>query len=67
MMYCRDDRSYCATAGCLARARTIGGATYRPVMRWFWMAARKVSRSKRGRTTTVAPSRRGAFMRAVRP
>jgi hypothetical protein len=28
-------------------------------MRWFWMAARKVSRSKRGRTTTVAPFLRG--------
>lgn len=45
----------------------MGGATYRPVMRWFWMAARKVSRSKRGSTTTVAPSLRGAFIRAVRP
>ncbi len=66
-MYSIEERSYSPTSGCFASASTIGGATYRPEIRCVWMASRNCARSKRGRTTTVAPQRSGAFMSAVRP
>src|SRR4029450_6999548 len=53
------DRSYLSTRGCLARASTIGGATYAPVMRWSWSRARNCSRANRGMGTRVETRARG--------
>ena len=61
------DRSCPATAGCLAKTTTTGGATKTLVIRSRSSTARNCSRSNRGSTTTVAPACSGRFISAVMP